>query len=169
MQKGYLLEKKDVIEHFDYEALRSFYKKWYRPDLMAVVAVGDVDVLAMEKLIKKHFEQHKSTEPQDKRPYYKVPNHQETFISVEKEAEATNTQVAIYYKDLEQQKPLTTSADYKASMTRSLFTQMLNYRLYELRNGENPPFIYGSTSHGKGWARNHSQFQAFALAVKPNN
>lgn len=33
-----------VINNFSYDALRAYYKKWYRPDQQAIVIVGDVDV-----------------------------------------------------------------------------------------------------------------------------
>ncbi|HIC32284.1 MAG TPA: insulinase family protein, partial [Flavobacteriaceae bacterium] len=46
---------KENLENFDYESLRRYYKDWYRPDLMAVIAVGDIDVETLENKIKFHF------------------------------------------------------------------------------------------------------------------
>lgn len=46
---------KENLENFTYEDVRNYYKTWYRPELMAVVAVGDLDVATMEQKIKDHF------------------------------------------------------------------------------------------------------------------
>lgn len=47
--------KVDVIKTFPYDTLRSFYKTWYRPDLMAVVVVGDIDPQLAEIKVKEYF------------------------------------------------------------------------------------------------------------------
>ena len=47
--------KEATLRSFKPEALRRFYRDWYRPDLMAVVAVGDIDPAEAEKLIQRHF------------------------------------------------------------------------------------------------------------------
>ncbi|WP_224491077.1 M16 family metallopeptidase [Robertkochia flava] len=45
----------EVVNNFEYDELRDYYKTWYRPDQQAVVVVGDIDVEAMEKKIRALF------------------------------------------------------------------------------------------------------------------
>ena len=47
--------KPEIIRTFPYDRLKKFYTDWYRPDLMAVIVVGDFDPAAIETLIKAHF------------------------------------------------------------------------------------------------------------------
>ena len=47
--------KPEIIRTFTHDRLKKFYTDWYRPDLMAVIAVGDFDPAAIETLIRSHF------------------------------------------------------------------------------------------------------------------
>ena len=154
---------KEVLENFTYEDLRRFYKDWYRPDLMAVVAVGDVDVAILEEKIKSHFGKYKAPKEVKKREVYNTPNHKETFVSVEKDAEASRSVVQVYYKDPVLAKAVTTEEDYKIQLINSLFSNMINNRLDELRNKENPPYVFGGSRYGGTWARNNKVYQTYAL------
>ena len=72
--------KKEIIENFKYESLRRYYRDWYRPDLMAVVAVGDVDIAELEAKIKSHFGKIPAAENPRKRETFGVENHDETYV-----------------------------------------------------------------------------------------
>jgi len=154
---------KENIETFSYESLRRFYKDWYRPDLMSVMAVGDVDVATLEEKIKTHFGRIPATENPRERKVFYVPNHDETFIAIESDKEASFSQVQVMFKDSKNAKVEETVADYRQSMVRNLFSQMINNRLAELRNSPNPPFVFGSTGYGGTWARTKNAYQSFAM------
>lgn len=154
---------KDVLEKFTYDKLTSFYKDWYRPDLMAVIVVGDIDVAQMEKKIIEHFSKYQNPKNEKPRKIFDVPNHNETFVAIESDKEKGNAQVQVYYKDFENRKPEITIGDYKESVVEQLFSGMLNNRLEELRNSSNPPFTFGYTYHGGTWAREKEAFQSFAM------
>ncbi len=153
---------KKSIETFKHESIRRFHKDWYRPDLMAVIAVGDVDVNILEEKIKKHF----GRIPAPKNPRihesYTLENHKETFIAIEADKEAAFSRVELMYKDYEDSKPNVTVVDYRNSLVKSLFTQMINERFNELRNGDNPPFVFGFSYHGGTLAKNRKAFQSSA-------
>ncbi len=155
--------KKDILENFDYETLRQFRKDWYRPDLMAVVAVGDINLDELEAKIKKHFSNVPSAENPRERKVFEVPTHQETLIAIETDKEATFNQVQLLYKDYGLPKVDLTVSDYRQSMVKRLFSQMINNRLDELRNGENPPFVFGYSYYGGTWARSKNAYQSFAM------
>ncbi len=153
--------KKEIIENADYETIKRFYHDWYRPDLMAFIVVGDIDVDETEKKIKEHFNKLELPDKPRQRLSYEVPDHKETLISINTDKEAPVTIVRIYYKtDIEIQK---TYGDYRNMLIQSLFTGMLNQRLDELIEKPDPPFINAGTYYGSLWARTKYAFQAVAL------
>ncbi|MGJ8549170.1 M16 family metallopeptidase [Winogradskyella wichelsiae] len=154
---------KENLENFKYESLKRFYKDWYRPDLMAVIAVGDIDVATLEEKIKSHFSHIKNPKNSKARPSFDLPNHNETFVAIESDKEAPFSNVRLMFKDKVNAKPDLTYADYRKSMIENLFSQMINNRLDEIRNGENPPFVYGYTYYGGTYARTKNAFQSFAM------
>ena len=77
--------KKEILENFTYDKLTSFYRDWYRPNLMSVIVVGDIDVDAMEQKIKEHFSAYKNPVPEKPRKLYDVPNHKQTLIAIEQD------------------------------------------------------------------------------------
>ncbi|WP_179316990.1 M16 family metallopeptidase [Winogradskyella undariae] len=154
---------KENLETFKYESLKRFYKDWYRPDLMAVIAVGDIDVATLEEKIKSHFSHIKNPKNPKPRPSFDLPNHSETFIAIESDKEAPFANVQLMFKDKVNSKPDLTYADNRKSMVENLFSQMINNRLDEIRNGENPPFVYGYSYYGGTYARTKNAFQSFAM------
>lgn len=155
--------KKEILEGFTYDKLTSFYKDWYRPNLMSVIVVGDIDVAEMEQKIKDHFENYQNPANQKPRKTFDVPNHKETFVCVESDKEASGTQVQLMYKDAGLPKKTVTLADYRNNLVENLFTTMLNNRLDELTNSPTPPFTYGFSYHGGTFSRTKEAFQSFAM------
>ncbi|KOY88115.1 peptidase M16 [bacterium 336/3] len=155
--------KEEVLKNFTYDKLKSFYKDWYRPNLMAVVVVGDIDVAEMEKKIKDHFSSYKNPKKEKERKTFEVPNHKETFISIESDKEATNTQVRLLYKDEGTPKSQVTIGDLKNALVENLFSSMLNNRLQEKTNEANPPYVFGFSYHGNTYANTKEAYQSFAM------
>lgn len=155
--------KKEVIEKADYETIRSYYKDWYRPGLMAVIAVGDLDVETIEQKIKSHFSNLKPVENPLERKEYGVPNHKETFVAIATDPEANFSQVRVYYKDLEDAEEVVTISDYKKQLEKNMFSSMINNRLEELANSNTPPFTYGFSYYGGTYSKSKNAYQSFAM------
>jgi zinc protease len=155
--------KKEILENFKYDKLVSFYKDWYRPDLISIIVVGDIDVAQMEQKIKDHFSKYENPANEKPGKSFEVPNHKETFVAIESDKEASQTQVQLLYKDYGLPKKKKTIKDLKDELVEGLFTTMLNNRLNELVNSPTPPFTYGFTYHGGTFARNKQAFQSFAM------
>lgn len=154
--------KREVIESFEYETLRNFYRDWYRPDLMAIVAVGDIDVDAMEEKIKEQFSKIPASENPKPRQQYEIPDHEETFVSIVQDKEAPFTAVRLYYKtDKAGEERL---ADYRQMVVRQLYSTIINQRLAELQQKADPPFLYGYTYYGSLLARAKDAYQSIAAA-----
>ncbi|MEJ2084402.1 MAG: pitrilysin family protein, partial [Acidobacteriota bacterium] len=139
--------EKEILEEAPYDALRRFYRDWYRPDLMAVVAVGDFDPDQIERLIRQHFESIEEPSDPRARELYPVPGHEETLYAITTDPEATSTSVGVYYKL--DKRGSDTIADYRRGIAEELYHAMVNARLNEIRQQADPPFIFAfSTSAG---------------------
>ena len=155
--------QKEILENFTYDKVINFYKDWYRPNLMSVIVVGDIDVSEMEKKIIAHFSSYKNPKNEKPRIKFDVPNHQETFVAIESDPEAAFTQVQLLYKDYGEPKVVKTIGDMRDELVIGLFATMLNNRLEEKRNSPNPPFTYGYSYYGSTFAKTKNAFQSFAM------
>ena len=131
---------KETLETAPYDTVRRFFRDWYRPELMAVIAVGDFDPDAIETLIEKRFGQIPASEEPRQRPSYPVPGHAETLFSIETDPELSGTSVAVHYKH--PATPQGAFRDYRQSLVQSLYHGMLNERLAELAQEAEPPFLF---------------------------
>jgi zinc protease len=154
-----VIGKKEILESCPPDAIRRFYRDWYRPDLMAICAVGDFDKNEIEKLIKDHFSGLKN--PQNERPRlkYPIPDHTETLVSIVTDPELTQTSVGMIFK--REAHDARTAADYRADMIGYFFDNMLNARLQELLQNSNPPFNYAYCGDGRFFGEK----QAFNLGA----
>jgi len=154
--------KKEILQNFKPDALRRFHKDWYRPDLMALVVVGDINVDEMEQKIKANFSKYQNPANARKRVDYDMPNHKETLISIATDADATSSSAQFYIKDDGPAKADVTVNDYQKSIVEQLAATIVNNRLQELTNSEKPPFIFGYVSHSN-FLRTKDAFQAYAM------
>ncbi len=139
--------KKEIIETFKYDTIRRFYRDWYRPDLMAVVAVGDFDQAGIEKLITQHFGPLQNPKNERPRPLFEVPDQPGTLYALASDKEATNTQVSLYTKLPVRDQ--TTVRSYREKMVERLYFAMLNARLSDLTQKADPPFVMAATARGR--------------------
>ena len=135
-----------VLDNFKRPVILDFYKDWYRPDLQALIVVGDINVDSMEARIKTLFSDLKNPVKERPRTKYTVPlTGQNQFISVtDKEFPYTVIQVMIKKKALVAK----TRQEYDQYINQSLFNQMLAARISELSQEPNPPFIEASAETG---------------------
>ncbi len=155
--------KKEILENFPHEALKRFHKDWYRPDLQAIIVVGDIDPDEVEAKIKKLFADIPPAKNPKERKYYTVPNHNETLIAIAEDPEAQFNMVQVIYKDREDYKKEETVEDYKNYLVSKLFTTMLNNRLEDLKDQADPPFSMASSRYGLLWSRTKEAFTLFAI------
>ncbi len=156
--------KKEIVENADYETLKKFYYDWYRPDLMAFIVVGDIDVDNTEQMIKEHFGNLENPVNPRQRILYEVPDHKETLVSVTTDKEAPITAVTII--NLSDVDRFETYGDYRKMLIYNLFTGMINQRLSELMEKPEPPFINAQVYYGGLWARTKNGYQAFAVVAE---
>ena len=131
----------DVVMNVPVEALRRFYQDWYRPDLMAVIAVGDFDADETVALIRERFGSYENPENPRLRPEYRIPSHEETLVAKVHDPEAMRSSVQLYVKY--EPAPARYRSEIKGDLAEQIFYVILNQRLGELSRSENPPFLYG--------------------------
>ncbi len=150
-----------IISSFDHKVLRRFYSDWYRPDIQAVVVVGDMPIEKAEKMIKEKFGDVKNMQNERKRPeIFEVKPFTESLAIVVTDAEADMTSVNII-GNTHVKKVSVTEADYLNDIINNLCFEMLSSRFDELKSSANPPFIYAYAYLGS-WARGYENFTTAA-------
>ncbi len=152
--------KDSIIINFKPDLIRNYYKDWYRPDLMAVIVVGDITKEKGLEMIKKHFASIEPiTNPRPLQPFnFPAYNVDKGIVVTDKEATGFNVQIswpAFAHNNLNN------VADYKEFLTQSLFNAMLNARFREITQKPNPPFLFAGGSFG-GFIKGFNQFSVSA-------
>ncbi len=153
--------KEDILKTFKPEVIKSFYHDWYRPDLQAVVAVGDFDPKRVEELIKQNFSALKNPAGEKPRTKYMVAPSTGTMVKIATDKEFPYTVAEVIVKHPGH--PIKTKDDYIRSLQISLFNGMLGARLGELTQKADPPFLYGAASYG-GFLGGLDAFTSIAVA-----
>ncbi|HKR23249.1 MAG TPA: insulinase family protein, partial [Pyrinomonadaceae bacterium] len=156
----------EIIQNAKPERLTQFYKDWYRPDLMAVVAVGDFDKAAIEKLVNSHFGSLPAASKPRPRETYGLPDRTDTSYAISTDKETTTTSIEI--DTLLPVRPEGTVGVYRQKTVDRMFSAMLNARFSELAQKPDSPFIFGFTGRGSFLARTKEVAFLTAL-VKENN
>jgi zinc protease len=129
------------------EAIRRFYATWYRPDLMAVIAVGDFDPKVIEALIRERFGSLKAAGVPRPRELITVPPRSTPEVFVASDPEATSTSVSVFLLQPSAQRG--TASAWRAELLEQLAAGILNERLYELTRKANPPFMGAGAGRGE--------------------
>ncbi len=146
----------EILKSFPRQRLVDFYRRWYRPDQMAVVVVGDIDPAAAQKLVEQTFGPIPTVKTPIEAIDRTVPAHKETLFTIASDPEAQGWSVALAHKQpVEVQ---TTVADYRRSLVEQLATQMLNLRLREIARRPNAPFL-GAEAGSSGLGRSIEMYE----------
>ncbi|TXD54133.1 M16 family metallopeptidase [Polaribacter sp. IC063] len=155
----------DIVEGFEYKALRDFYHDWYRTDLQAIAVIGDVNVDEIEAKIKALF----STIPAVKNPIerteVRIPDNDELIYAIGMDKEVTSSNIAFairHDKSLENE----TLADLKENLLNSMVTAIISTRLNEINQKPDSPLIYAGVNYGT-LSRLNNEFSVRMLP-KPN-
>ena len=139
-----------VINNFSYDALRSYYKKWYGPDLQAIIVVGDINVDEIEQKIKNLWGNVPARANRGERPYYSVEDNKEPIVAIVKDAEAQQGRIRIVYKHEQIPAQLKGSImEYVNDLALSLITQMMDNRMAEDAMKSDACFLGGGVYYGE--------------------
>ncbi len=155
---------KENLETFPDSLARRFYRDWYRPDLMSVVAVGDFDPAEMIRLIEARFARIAMPARPRARIEALVPDHAETLVSIESDKEYPGKDVTLLWL-----RPMTTTktvGDMRRDLVYRFHDSMLNQRFSEIMRRPDAPFAYAGGGRGE-FVRTKGAYQ-LAAGVKDN-
>ncbi len=138
--------KPEIIKTAPRDALVRYYKDWYRPELMAVIVVGDVDPVAMAKDLEARFGDLRGPDAPRVRPRGGVPTPTGLRVSIVTDPEMTAAQVGI--ENMFAHRSESTASDYRRLLADGLYHTMLNERLAELARRPDAPFQWGFSTTG---------------------
>ncbi len=138
----------ESIKGFSHAAIKRFYKDWYRPNLMAVAVVGDIEPAAAKALVESHFGWLKNPDNERPRLYPTLAARTESEAVVVTDKEATNNAMMIRYP-VQPARIVRTLGDYRQSLVENLFGTMLGQRMQELTQQATPPFVGGGSGVGR--------------------
>ncbi len=127
------------ITNFDTDILRQFFHKWYRPDLQAIIIVGDIDPQEIEKEVIRLFsDMQVSATPAERQEFtIDLRNKNQYLVVTDPEMPYTVGQILIKYPE----EKIKTIEDYRYSLLKNVFSQIMNGRLVELVQSPNAPFL----------------------------
>ena len=166
--------KEEVIMHFERQSIVDFFNDWYRPDLQAIIIVGDLDnfeyqgvkgVKGMEKQVKDVFSSHKFLGTKKlPRESYSIPDNKEPLVAIATDKEATSTTFEIFWKH--KKTPNGTVGAYRLSLVRGLINRMINERFNDLCQKPTAPMMYASGGYGGFLGR---EIDVFELGAAPKD
>ncbi|TCC98838.1 M16 family metallopeptidase [Pedobacter hiemivivus] len=136
----------EVLTSFKPETIRAFYNDWYRPNLQALIVVGDISVEEMERNIIAKFSDLKNPANERARTKYMIPLTGKNQYMAVTDKEMTSTIAQVMIKS--QAPEFKTATDFRNAFLRALFNQMLAVRYGELLQKPNPDFLQGGADIG---------------------
>lgn len=153
--------KTELLKTFPYEAIRRYYKDWYRPDLMAVTVVGDISVEEAEKLIRENFAGLTNPKNARERKVYGVDPYQQNEVMFLTDPEQSATQMYFSFS-ASKAKPVVTFNDYREKLKETILFEAINKRLSDLAASATPPFVVGMISNS-GLIRGYEALSGFVV------
>ena len=141
--------KKEIIKNISVEKAKAFYKRWYSPELMHFVAVGDFNATKVEEMIKKTFSSLKRTS-HPKRVARVIPENNVTRIKTISDKEITSNTLEVYY--LDHLDPMLTKKDFRRGLVDSMMSKLFAIKAQEQIEKQNPKATiinFGSTTFSK--------------------
>jgi len=158
----FVIGKEEILKNFPPDTLRSFYKSWYRPDNMALVVVGDIDLKEMEKEMNSHFGKIPKAKGALNRVEYEVPGNKDPLISIVTDKEAMGYSAQVYFKYPGFK--VKTVSDYRKKLVEQLYNTMFSKRLSEIGMKPETPYIGASAYTGSFYSRLTNAYSVFVSA-----
>ena len=152
----------DIVENFDYKALRDFYHNWYRTDLQAIAIVGDFDVNEMEQKIIEKFSKIPAVKNPIERFVVEIPDNKKMnySLAMDKEVSTSSIQFSIRNKSSIEKE---TGLDLRRNLTDAMISTMFSSRLQEKAQNPDAPFL-GVRVGINDMTRMH---KAFSVQISP--
>lgn len=154
----------DIVDNFEYKALRDFYHDWYRTDLQAIAIIGDIDVNDIESKIKTLFSEIPAVKNPKERFIVDIPDNKEMLYALIQDNEVTTAQIEFGIRHA-RPKNYSKVSDLKQFITENMITSMFGARISEVTQKPDAPFLGARINYGKN-ARSTNAFTA-SISPKP--
>ena len=145
-----LIGGEEQLKTFAYESLTNFYRDWCRPDLQAVIVVGDVDVDQIEAKLKTIFADIPAAVNPREKEYYQLPQNQEPIIGIITDAEATSSSIEVLWKSEPLPKEFGNTVEgYMIDLVKSYIYYIMQERFGDITSKPGAPFLGASLSVGR--------------------
>lgn len=122
--KRTLIGSEEQLKTFKPESLTSFYHTWYRPDMQALIVVGDINVDEIEGKIKQIFSDIPKAENPKAKPVVKIPDNDKPLIGIATDKEATSSNIDVLWKS----EP--TPLEYRNTLQGGVLPEIMKSILY---------------------------------------
>ncbi|MBL7773648.1 MAG: insulinase family protein [Chitinophagaceae bacterium] len=158
----------ELLKTFPHDVIKRFHRDWYRPNLQAVMVVGDIDPSEAERLIKEKFSGFKNpANPRPRPESFDVPARTGSKAMVLSDPEAPYTFIQIIGNS-RKVKSSETVNEYLDDVKQNLFNSVLATRLMEATKLPKPPYFFAQAGISGGWARNYENFSMMAVCGTEN-
>ena len=137
-----LIGSQENLETFKPESLTNFYHTWYRPDLQAVIVVGDIDVNQIEAKIKELFSDIPAVENPQPKVMPTIPGNETPRIGIITDPEASSTEIMMLWNGEATPKEMnSTDMGFFSDLVKSIISTIMSERLSDIASKPDAPFI----------------------------
>lgn len=148
--KRTLIGGEEQLKTFAYKSLTDFYHTWYRPDMQAIIVVGDVNPDQIEQKIKTIFSDIPAPEVPTQKTLYKIPENKEPIIAVLTDAEATASSIEVLWKGEPMPKQFNNTVEgYMVDLIKAYIHSIMNERFSDITAKPDAPFLGASFGIGR--------------------
>ena len=144
MARRTLIGGEEQLKTFKYESLTNFYRKWYNPDMQAVIVVGDFDVDMMEQKIKETFSSIPAPEVPTVKPVIPIPGNEEPAVAIITDPEATSSSIQLIWKgDAMPKEYASTDVAFMTDIIKMIISDAFAERMEAITASSTAPFMSG--------------------------
>ena len=145
MARRTLIGGEEQLKTFKYESLTNFYRKWYNPDMQAVIVVGDFDVDMMEQKIKNTFSSIPAPEVPTVKPVIPIPGNEEPVVAIITDPEATSSSIGLIWRgDAMPKEYASTDVAFMTDIIKIIIGDAFAERMEAITASSTAPFISGN-------------------------
>ena len=140
-----LIGGEEQLKTFKYESLTRFYETWCRPDLQAIIVVGDVDVDQVENKIKTIFADIPAAVNPQPKVLHKIPDNVDPIIGILTDPEMTSSSIEVMWKSEPMPKELmNTDVAFMMDIIKTYIRLIMRERFTDITSQPDAPFLGGS-------------------------
>lgn len=137
-----IIGSQENLQTFKPESLLNFYYTWYRPDLQALIVVGDIDVDLVESKIKTIFADIPAPENPKPKDVITIPDNSEPLVGIITDPENSSSSIELLWKSPARPEVLNnTTTGMMLDLVESIIGSIMNERMADIVAVPGAPFI----------------------------